>query len=92
MFESVETLTNGIYIFVNECINGITANEDICREDVESCLGLATALCNHIGYEKSSNLAKQALREGKTLKEVALENEIMSEDELDDVLDPFKMI
>ncbi len=92
LFESVETLTNGINIFVKECIEGITANADVCREDVESCLGLATALCNHIGYEKSSNLAKQALREGKKLKEVALENKIMSEEELDDVLDPFKMI
>ena len=92
LFESVETLANAINIFVSECVNGITANADVCREHVDSCLGLATALCNHIGYEKSSNLAKQALREGKKIKEVALENNIMSEAELDEVLDPFKMI
>lgn len=92
LFESVETLTNGIEIFVKECIDGITANEDVCREQVESSLGLATALCNHIGYEKSSSLAKEALRENKKIKEVVLENKIMDEEELKEILDPFKMV
>ncbi len=92
LFESLETLSNGIGIFIKECINDITVNEQRCKEHLDRCIGVVTALCPHIGYTKSAALAKKALYENKNLRDVVLAENIMSEEELDKVLDPRNMI
>ena len=61
LFESIEMLKNGMMTLKQKCVDGITANEDRCRSLVENSIGLVTALNPVLGYEKSTQLAKEAL-------------------------------
>ena len=92
LFESLETLTNGIKVFRTDCIEGITVNEEICQEEVEKSIGIVTALCPYIGYTRASDLAKKALREGKRVRDVLVEEKVIDESQLESILDPQKMI
>ena len=92
LFESLDTLRNGVEVFRTECIEGITVNATKCRNDVENSIGIITALCPHIGYTKAAHIAKRALREGRSLRYVLIEEKIMSAEKLDEILDPLKMI
>jgi len=92
LFESMEYLSKGVQTFVVECINGIVANVDINKEKVMSSIGIVTALNPFIGYKQSTVVAKKALSEHKTVKEVVLELNLMDEEEIDKHLDPYKMI
>jgi aspartate ammonia-lyase len=75
-----------------KCIDGITANEDRCRSLVENSIGLVTALNPVIGYEKSTQLAKEALETNKGVYELVLEKRLMSKEDLDKLLKPENMI
>ncbi|MFB6284246.1 MAG: class II fumarate hydratase [Halobacteria archaeon] len=90
LLESIEILSNVSNIFA-DCVAGTEANEDVCRESAEKSLSIVTALAPHIGYDLASEIAKQALKEGRTIKDVALEKTDMEEGELDEVLDPAAM-
>lgn len=92
IFESLETLANGIRIFNKECIEGITINKDKCKNDVERNIGLSTALCPYIGYKESARIAKKALKDNKSIKEIVEEEKISLKDDIDDILNPVKMI
>lgn len=92
LFESIDTLKNGMEVFRSECIEGITVNEEKCRNDVENSIGIITALCPYIGYTESARIAKRALNEGKSVRSLILEEKIMPEDTLNEILDPCKMI
>ena len=73
------------------CITGITANRKHCKDLMESSAGIATALCPHIGYKASATIAKTAVKTGKSVRELVLEQGIMTEKELEEVLDPYLM-
>ncbi len=60
LFQSIDTLAFAVSTFVDNCVIGITANEARCRELVENSVGIITALCPHVGYETSADLAKEA--------------------------------
>ncbi|MBR7117037.1 MAG: aspartate ammonia-lyase [Clostridia bacterium] len=92
LFESLETLANGIRVFTEDCIEGITVNVDNCEDEVERSIGIVTALCPYIGYTKASKIAKKALGEKKNIRAVLIEENIICENELDKILDPQKMI
>ena len=92
LFESIDTLRNGMDVFRIKCVEGITVNDDKCRGDLERCIGLVTALCPHIGYTESARVAKKALRENRNLRDVLLEENLVPADKLDEILDPSKMI
>lgn len=92
LFESLETLTNGIKVFKSDCVDGITVNADVCREEVEKSIGIVTALCPYIGYTRASELAKKALAERKRVKDVLIEEKVIDEKKLASILDPHKMI
>jgi len=92
LFESVETLANGVKVFTNDCIKGITVNEDRCTLEVEESIGIVTVLCPYIGYTKAAELAKKALRQNKKIRDVLVEENIVSESEINEILDPNKMI
>ncbi|MBP3336777.1 MAG: aspartate ammonia-lyase [Clostridia bacterium] len=92
LFQSLDTIANGIRVFVKDCIEGITVNKGRCETEVTESLGIVTALCPYIGYTKASSLAKKALKEGKNIKDVILEEKIMPENELENVLNPLNMI
>ncbi len=92
LFQSLETLANGIRGFVSGCVNGITVNTDKCRDDVESSIGIVTALCPHIGYTQAASLAKRALKENKNIRDLIVSEGLMPPKEVDKILDPYKMI
>lgn len=79
-------------MFTERCFVGLEPDEDRCRRYAEDALGLATALNPYIGYDKTSDIAKTAFREGKSIKAVALEKQILDEETLDRILDPETMI
>ena len=91
LFESISTLKEAVETLVDNCVCGITANRECCRELLESSTGVATALCPYIGYKKSADIAKTALKTGKTIRRLVLEEKLMSEEELHQVLDPYMM-
>lgn len=91
LLSSVELLTNGVKVFTEKCIVGLTANEERCKELVEKSLAMVTALNPYIGYDKAAEIAKEAYRTKRSLWEVILEKKIMSEEKLSEVLDPYSM-
>jgi len=92
LFESIEMLKNGMMTLKQKCVDGITANEDRCRTLVENSIGLVTALNPVLGYEISTQLAKEALDKNKGVYELVLEKKLLSKEELDDLLKPENMI
>ena len=91
LFQSIETLTCAVKTLVDNCVLGITANEEHCREQVNNSIGIVTAICPYVGYEKAAQVAKEALRTGKAVKAIILEQGLMGEEQADQVLDPYTM-
>ncbi len=91
LFESIQTLEGAVKTLIDNCIVGITANRDRCKTLMESSAGIATALCPYIGYKKSAEIAKRALKENRTVRELVLAEKLLSEKELNRVLDPYAM-
>ena len=91
LFDSITTLKEAVETLVDNCVKGITANKERCKELMESSVGIATALCPYIGYKKSADIAKTALKTGKTVREIVLERELMDEKTLKQVLNPYTM-
>lgn len=92
LFESIEMLIKAMDTLREQCIVGITANEEVCRNMVYNSIGLVTALNPYLGYETSSMLAKEALETGKGIYDLVLEHNLMSEKELQKILQPKNMI
>lgn len=91
LFESLETLSHAISTLVDNCIIGITANEDHCLELLEESVGIATALCPYIGYKKSAEIAKSSLKTGIPIRKLVLKNGILTKEKLDSILNPATM-
>lgn len=92
LFTSLDMLGRACRTLAERCIGGITANREHCRQMVENSIGLVTALNPLLGYEKTSQIAEEALRTGKSVVEVVLEKGYLTQTELDQVLSPHKMI
>ncbi len=92
IFESIEMLKNGMNTLKYKCIDGITANEKRCRDLVENSIGLVTALNPVLGYETSTQLAKEALETGRGVYELVLEKNLLTKEKLDELLSPENMI
>jgi aspartate ammonia-lyase len=91
LFEMLDLLKNGISIFIDKCIKGITANREECNKMVNESLVLVTALVAHIGYDKASYVARKCLETGKTVNEVLILEKIMNREDIEKVLNPFSM-
>lgn len=91
LFESIDTLINGIDTFMKNCLDGIEAEEDRCRNLVDHSLTMVTALSPYIGYENATIVSQEALEYHKTIREIVLEKELLDKETLDEVLDPYKM-
>jgi aspartate ammonia-lyase len=92
LMESIEMLINGINTLKSKCVAGITANKDRCRDMVLNSIGLVTALNPYLGYENSTRVAAAALRTGKGVYDIVLENKLIDRKKLDEVLKPENMI
>jgi len=90
ILQSIELLSNGIRAFDGKCLNGLQADEQRCTDLLEQSLALVTALVPEIGYDRAAELAKQAHKTGRTLRELALEDGVAAET-LDRLLDPAAM-
>jgi len=91
LMQTFDIMTNAQNTFVERCLKGITANVERCREYVEKSIGIVTALNPHIGYEKSCLVAKEALKEQKSIREVVLAHKFLEEEKLNIILDPYEM-
>lgn len=91
LLQSITILTNGIKVFRKYAIDGITANIEQCRRLVENSIGIITAVSPYIGYEKASQIAKKALKTNQSIREICLEEGVLSEEQLDKILDVKKM-
>ncbi|GGM76687.1 fumarate hydratase class II [Halarchaeum rubridurum] len=89
--ESATLIANGSEAFAEKFVAKLEANEAHCESQVERSMALATALNPAIGYDKASKVAKKAIAEGKTVREVAVSEGYLTEAEADEVLDPEKM-
>jgi fumarate hydratase class II len=96
LLESIRLLANVSRLLADRCVDGITANESRAREFAESSPSIVTPLNRYLGYEEAAKVAKQALAEGKTIRQVVVERGHVaegriSEEELDRVLDVLSM-
>ena len=89
--QSVRLLADGMASFEEHCVSGIQANHERIAELMERSLMLVTALTPHIGYDKAAEIAKQAHRDGGTLKQTALILGYVTEEEFDCWVQPAKM-
>jgi aspartate ammonia-lyase len=91
LFNSLDILGRACRTLAQRCVAGITANREHCRKQVENSIGLVTALNPVLGYEKSSEVASEALRTGRSVYEIVLEKGYLSQAQLDDLLRPENM-
>lgn len=91
LFQSIETLGRGVNTLVDNCIVGITANKERCKELVENSVGIVTSLCPHVGYKKAASIAKTAIKTGASVRKLILDEGILNEKELNEILDPVAM-
>ncbi len=89
--ESIRLLTNACDMFREKCVEGIHANEERCQELIEWSMSMVTSLVPLIGYDKAAQIAKQAVKEDKTVRQVCREMEVLPEDDLNQALDPASM-
>lgn len=89
--ESVKLLANVSNVMVDKLLTGLAVNEERCRQLIEQSLMMVTSLAPQIGYEKAAALAKEAFNSGKTIRELCRERNVLSPEELDEALDPWKM-
>jgi len=92
IMESILFLMRGMDTLRLKCVNGITANREECENMVLKSIGIVTALNPHIGYKNSTRIAKEALKTGKGVYEIVLEEGILSKEQLDEILKPENMI
>nr|MDQ3307132.1 aspartate ammonia-lyase [Actinomycetota bacterium] len=96
LLESIRLLANAARLLADRCIDGIEADEDRCRELAESSPSIVTPLNRIIGYENAAAVAKLAVKERKTVREVVVEQGYVergqiTEAQLDDALDVLSM-
>lgn len=91
ILESQNLLTNMMTCLRENCIEGITANEEHCKQLVQNSIGIVTALNPYIGYENSTAIAQEALKTGRSVYELILEKNVLSKEKLDEILNPENM-
>ncbi len=87
ILESVGLLAGAARMLADKCIRGLAADEARCEAFIEQSLALVTALVPHIGYDRAADLAKKAHAEGSTVRQVALNEQVLPEDQINALLD-----
>jgi aspartate ammonia-lyase len=91
IFESQTMFINAVRTLRVHCVEGITANADVCRHYVEYSIGTVTALNPIIGYERATELATEAMKTGRGIMELIREKKILTDRQIAEVLDPAVM-
>ncbi|MCF0205694.1 MAG: aspartate ammonia-lyase, partial [Muribaculaceae bacterium] len=90
--ESVKWMQRALDTLRVECIDGITINRERCLNMVRNSIGIVTALNPYIGYKNSTKVAKEALETGRAVYDIVLEKGLMTQEKLDEALDPARML
>ena len=88
IFESQTMFVNAANTLREQCVDGITANPEVCKHYLESSIGTVTALNPVIGYDKATELAAEALESGEGIIELVREKGILTDEQLDEILNP----
>ena len=91
VLQSLQILARACAAFDEKCVRGIEADEERCKASIEKSLAMATSLAPRIGYDNAAALAKEAYITGKTIRQVALDKGLFRAEELNDLLDPWKL-
>jgi aspartate ammonia-lyase len=91
IFEAQTLFMNAARTLRVQCVDGITANEDVMRHFVEYSVGTVTALNPVIGYERATELAAEAMKTGRGILELVREKKVLTEEQIAKVLDPAAM-
>jgi fumarate hydratase class II len=86
LLQSITLLASVTGVFAEKCIAGITANREACAAYIEKSLALVTGLVPEIGYDSAAAIAKKAYENGKTIREVAIEENVLREDKINKLL------
>ena len=92
VLQSIRLLADACRSFTDNCVIGITANEEVIKDQLDRCLMLVTSLNPHIGYDKAAKVAKKALAENKTLKAATVELGFLTPEQFDEWVRPESMI
>jgi fumarate hydratase class II len=92
LLESERLLASASRMFADKCIAGLAANVETCEQQIEWSMSMVTSLAPVIGYDRASQIAKQAVSEGKTVRQICLDESILDAEELDRLLDPLTML
>ncbi len=88
LFKSIEHLAAGCQTLAVNCVDAITANRELMAHRVRHSAGLATALNPYIGYENATLITCEAVATGRSVAELVLERELLTQSELDQTLRP----
>lgn len=91
IFESQALFFKTLPVFRKMCIDGITANEKVLKRYMETTIGIVTALNPVLGYDKTTELAKEAKESGKGILELIREKKLLTEEQIKQLMDPAKM-
>jgi fumarate hydratase class II len=91
LLQSIELLSRAARVFADRCVAGIEANRERCESLVEQSLAMCTSLAPLIGYDKAAEVAKESMKTGKTVRQIAAEKRVLPEADLDRALDPRRM-
>jgi aspartate ammonia-lyase len=91
VLHSAEILKNTIYVLATKCVDGIEANVDRCRHYANATIAIAAALNPYIGYAAAAEIAKESIKTGRTVTELALDRKLIDEKTLRKILDPMRM-
>jgi aspartate ammonia-lyase len=91
IFEAQTMFINAARTLREHCVDGITANADVCRHYVDYSIGTVTALNPVIGYDRSTELAAEAQKTGRGILEIIRERHLLTEQQIAEVLDPMAM-
>jgi aspartate ammonia-lyase len=91
LLQSISIMNNAFDSFTEYCVKGIEANEERMKAYVEKSVGIITAVNPHIGYEVASRIAREAILNGEPIRELCLKYDVLTEEELDLILNPYEM-
>jgi aspartate ammonia-lyase len=91
LLQSISIMNNGFRAFTDHCLVGIEANEDRLKEYVDKSVGIITAVNPHLGYEVAARIAREATITGKSVRELCLKYDVLTEEELDIILNVYEM-
>ncbi|MGE7947149.1 aspartate ammonia-lyase [Lysinibacillus sp. NPDC093688] len=91
LIQSISIMNNVFRAFTQNCLKDIEANEERMKEYVEKSVGVLTAVNPHIGYEVAARIAREAILSGRSIRELCLEEGVLTKEQLDLILDPYEM-